>query len=79
MKDIKENAKSELTKGDYLPIAVRCYTETPKSSKKPRKFRRRKTKPRPGRMLVLDTETATQETISKPQIMPGFDPERWPP
>ncbi len=30
-------------------------------------------------MLVLDTETATTETISKPNIMPGFDPERWPP
>ncbi|MCH8877953.1 MAG: hypothetical protein IIA89_14235 [Chloroflexi bacterium] len=65
--------------GDYLPVAVRCYTEKVTSARRTSWRKQRKVKPRPDRMLVLDTETATQETISRPHIMPGFDPKRWPP
>lgn len=69
--------------GDLLPVAVRCYMEpVPEEEKQDRPRRRRsggrKPKPRPTRMLVIDCETLTQETLDNPDKMPGFDPDEWP-
>ena len=83
--DLKQNstdlnvADNTQALGDYLPVAVRCYTEKVTSAKRPPRRNKRKVKSRPDRMLVLDAETATLETVSRPHIMPGFDPKRWPP
>lgn len=69
--------------GDLLPVAVRCYMDAvPEVGKKSHPRRRRsggrRPKPRPNRMLVIDTETITQATIDHPDRMPGFDPAEWP-
>ena len=69
--------------GDLLDVAVRCYMEPPGEDEKEDRPRRRRSggrrpKPRPTRMLVIDTETLTQETLNNPNKMPGFDPAKWP-
>ena len=73
--------------GDLLPCAVRCYIEPtkpkepakpsdPKAPRGPLKLHQGKA--RPSRMLVIDCETVTAETLAKTSLMPGFDPEAWP-
>jgi len=68
--------------GDLLPVAVRCYMEPiPQDggeSKPARRKSARRPKPRPCRMLVIDCESSTQETLDHPEKMPGFNLVEWP-
>lgn len=70
--------------GDLLPVAVRCYMEQvkpekPAKLKAPRgPLKLRQAQARPDRMLVIDCETVTAETLTKTSLMPGFDPDAWP-
>lgn len=68
--------------GDLLPVAIRCYLETPPKPKKktgpaPSERKQKRAKSRPLRMLTIDVETLTQETLDNPDLMPGFDPTEW--
>ncbi len=68
--------------GDLLPVAIRCYLETPPKLKKrnglePSERKQKRAKSRPLRMMTIDVETLTQETLDNPDLMPGFDPAEW--
>ena len=68
--------------GELMPVAIRCYLETPPKPKKktgPKSSRRKRARAgsRPLRMMIVDVETLTQATLDNPDLMPGFDPAEW--
>ena len=69
----------QLPPGDLLPVAVRAYMELnedkPKSTNRKRFVRQLA----PLKLLAIDVETLTQDTLDNPDKMPGFDPDIWRP
>lgn len=66
--------KTKIENTSSVPVAVRCF---PASDNKPQNKSYKKQKPskRPAIMMVIDTETATENTKS----MKGFDSSAWNP
>lgn len=66
--------------GDLLSVAARAYMEAPQPDEKEVKKKRGppRRRRRPVRMLIIDTETMTENTLDNPK-MPGFDPDEWRP